>query len=100
MTKDTRTIIAHRFELKKELAELLKETNSVFDVEDVIDTIYEEEENDDYNHIVAMFDNGNPENLSNILETITDAWNYFPHKALGGLSPQEKLLEYENKHPK
>ena len=100
MTKDTRTIIAHRFELKKELAELLKETNSVFDVEDVIDTIYEEEENDDYNHIVAMFDNGNPENLSNILETITDAWNYFPHMALGGLSPQEKLLEYENKHPK
>mgnify|MGYP001598676950 CR=1 FL=1 len=47
MTKDTRTIIAHRFELKKELAELLNETISVFDVEDVIDTIYEDEENDD-----------------------------------------------------
>jgi len=33
--------------------------------------------------------------LSNVLELVTDAWNYFPHKTLGGLSPAEKLLEYE-----
>lgn len=28
---------------------------------------------------------------------LTDAWNYFPHKVLGGISPAEKLLEHHNK---
>jgi len=48
-----------------------------------------------------MFDNGQgmPE-LSNILETLNDAWNYFPHKILGGLSPAEKLLEYRQMQQK
>jgi hypothetical protein len=40
---------------------------------------------------IAMFDDGNPINLSNTIETVTDAWNYFPHKALGGLSPMEMM---------
>ena len=89
------SILIRRTELKKELAELLKETNSDFGVGDVIGAVYEEEDNDDMQAIIAMFDDGNPENLSNVLETVTDAWNYFPHKALGGLSPEEKLMEYE-----
>ncbi len=38
--------------------------------------------------------------LSNVLELVTDAWNYFPHKALGGISPAEKLLEYQEKKGK
>lgn len=32
----------------------------------------------------------------NVLELVNDAWNFFPHKALGGLSPEEKRLEYQN----
>ncbi len=32
--------------------------------------------------------------LSNVLELVTDAWNYFPHEVLGGISPAEKLLEH------
>ena len=35
--------------------------------------------------------------LSSILELVTDAWNYFPYKVLGDISPTEKLLEYKNK---
>jgi len=96
--KTPQLILTQRAELKEEIAELLKETNSDFSVEDVIDAVYEEKESDDYQHIVAMFDDGNVENLSNVLETITDAWNYFPHKALGGLSPEEKLMKYKRKH--
>ncbi len=45
--------------------------------------------------VVAMFDRGgDASELSNVLELVTDAWNYFPHKALNGLSPAEKLLEH------
>jgi len=35
--------------------------------------------------------------LSHVLELVTDAWNYFPHKALGGISPAETLLKNQDK---
>lgn len=77
---------------------MLDETNSDFGVDDVINAVYKEEESDDYQHIVAMFDRGGgTSELENILELVTDTWNYFPHKSLGGLSPEEKLAEYKDK---
>ena len=73
---------------------MLEETESDFGLEDVKEAIYNEEEQDDFTHIVAMFDRGgDASELSNVLELITDAWNYFPHKALGGLSPAEESME-------
>jgi hypothetical protein len=51
--------------------------------------------------VIAMFDRGGDiSELNNILELISDAWNYFPHKSINGLSPMEKLLEYQNKQNK
>ena len=47
--------------------------------------------------VIAMFDDGDPANLSNAVEVATDAWNYFPHKILDGLSPAEVLLKHKNK---
>jgi hypothetical protein len=41
--------------------------------------------------MIAMFDTGEGDELSNILDILTDAWNYFPHKSLGGKSPEEML---------
>jgi hypothetical protein len=35
--------------------------------------------------------------LGNVLELIIDAWNYFPHKALGGISPAEMILKHQQK---
>lgn len=87
-------ILERREEIKQELVEMLKETESDFSLEDVQDAIFHEEETDDMMKIVAMFDRGGDAGeLSNILELVTDAWNYFPHKVLGGLSPAEKRLE-------
>ena len=43
-----------------------------------------------------MFDTGQgAAELQNVLEVVNDAWNYFQHKVIGGLSPAEKLLEYK-----
>ena len=59
--------------------------------------------------VVAIFDGstslttgrgGDASELSNVLELVTDAWNYFPHEVLGGISPAEKLLEYQEKQNK
>lgn len=85
-------ILERREELEREIKEMLKITESDFEFEDVVDAIYNEEETDDMTKIIAMFDRGgDASELENVLELITDAWNYFPHKILGGLSPVERM---------
>lgn len=87
-------ILMKRKEIEEELVEMLKETESNFSLEDVKNAIYHEEDNDDMMKVVAMFDRGgDASELSNILELVTDAWNYFPHKIINSLSPAEKLSD-------
>lgn len=94
-------ILERRKEIEQELVEMLKETESDFTLDHVRDVIFHEEDNDDMMKVVAMFDRGgDASELSNVLELVTDAWNYFPHKALNGISPAEKLLENHNKTKK
>ncbi len=94
-------ILTRRKEIERELIDMLKETKSDFSLQHVKDAIFDEEDNDDMMKVVAMFDRGgDASELSNILELVTDAWNYFPHESLGGVSPVEKSLEYEKKSPK
>ena len=94
-------ILERRKEIERELVDMLKETESDFTLDHVRDVIFHEEDNDDMMKVVAMFDRGgDASELSNVLELVTDAWNYFPHKALGGISPAEKLLEYQEKQNK
>lgn len=97
-TESLKQILERRKEIEQELVDMLKETESDFTLDHIKDVIFHEEENDDMMKVVAMFDRGgDASELSNVLELVTDAWNYFPHKILGGISPAEKLLEYENK---
>jgi 3-methyladenine DNA glycosylase Tag len=87
-------ILERRKEIEQELSDFLSETKSNFGLEDIKNLIYNEEETDDMMKIVAMFDNGQgAADLDNVMETVSDAWNYFPHKILGNLSPAEKALE-------
>ena len=95
-----RQILERRKEIERELVAMLKETESDFTLQDVRDVIFHEEDNDDMMKVVAMFDRGgDTSELSNVLELVTDAWNYLPHKALGGISPAEKLLEHQSQSP-
>jgi 1,4-alpha-glucan branching enzyme len=93
-TETKQEILEKRKEIEGEILEMLEETESKFQLQDVKNAIFDEEEQDDFMHVVAMFDRGgDASELSNALEIVTDAWNYFPHKALGGLSPAEQNLE-------
>ncbi|OGY51342.1 MAG: hypothetical protein A3A02_04745 [Candidatus Buchananbacteria bacterium RIFCSPLOWO2_01_FULL_39_33] len=97
-TESKQQILERRKEIEQELVEMLKETESDFTLDHVRDVIFHEEDNDDMMKVVAMLDRGgDASELSDVLELVTDAWNYFPHKVLGGISPAEKLLEYQNK---
>ena len=94
-------ILERRKEIEQELTDMLKETESEFTLDHVRDAIFHEEDNDDTMKVVAMFDRGgDASELSNVLELVTDAWNYFPLKALGGIFPAEKLLEHQSKNKK
>lgn len=91
-------ILERREEIERAIIEMLQETGSDFTLEHVRDVIYNEEDNDDMMKVVAMFDRGgDASELENIFELVTDAWNYFPHEIIGGISPAEKLLEFEKK---
>ncbi len=92
-------ILERRKEIEQELTDILKEAESDFTLDHVRDAIFHEEDSDDMMKVVAMFDRGgDASELSNVLELVTDAWNYFPHKVLGSISPAEKLLEYKDKN--
>jgi len=87
--------ITRKMEIEQEIIKMLECTESDFTLEDVQNAIFHEKDINDMMKIVAMFDyGGDVSELDNILDLVSDAWNYFPHKALGTLSPAEKLLEY------
>jgi len=90
-------ILEQRKEIEQELVNMLKKIRSPFSLEHIKDIIFHEEDNDDMQKVIAIFDRGgDTSELSNILELASDAWNYFPHKIINGLSPADKLLEYQN----
>jgi len=86
-----RQLSEERREIEQYVVALLKKVKSDFTFEDVKAAIYNETETDDMTRIIAMFDTGKMDEMSNILDIVTDAWNCFPHKALGGKSPNETL---------
>lgn len=90
-------IFMRRKEIENELTNKLKEIGSDFDLEYIKQIIYHEDGTDDLKNIIMLFDTGQGvSELDNTLELVNDAWNYFPHKSLNGLSPEEKLLEYRS----
>ena len=87
-------ILETRKEIEKEFSHMLKEIKSPFTIEHIKDIIYHEKDQDDLMKVFAIFDRGGDiSEAENILEITNDAWNYFTHKCLGGISPMEKLLE-------
>lgn len=90
-------ILERRKEIEQELVDMLKETESDFTLDHVRDAIYNEKDNDDMMKVVAMFDRGgDATEIENVLELVSDAWNYFPHKILGGISPAEMILKHQS----
>lgn len=65
-------------------------------MDDIKQAVYEEDDSKCMMEIIAMFDKGQGINEFNkIMEIVNEAWKYFPHKMIDGLSPAEKLMERE-----
>ncbi|MBI1833891.1 MAG: hypothetical protein HYR90_03605 [Candidatus Andersenbacteria bacterium] len=88
-----------RAETEQELTVMLEQTGSDFSLDHIKEVIFNEDGTDAMTDIIAMFDTGQGAvELQNIIEVINDAWNYFPHRLLGGMSPAEKVLEYQQQN--
>ena len=77
---------------------MIDEHNSLLKLENIKTIIYNENNQNELTLIVKAFDKGQDvEALNSVLMVVNDAWNYFPHKALGELSPAEKIQETDKR---
>jgi len=91
-------VLEKREEIEKELSALIQKTKGDITLKEIQDIIYDETDFDDLNDVIRMFDTGSPYELQNVIETLNDAWNYFPHRVLNGLCPLE--IVSQNKQTK
>lgn len=81
-------------EAEWEIEKLIKATDSVLKLEDIKEIIFNENDFACKQKIIDNFcKDQSIEKLNKILSIIFNAWNYWPHKKLNGLSPAEKLYE-------
>lgn len=89
-------ILKRRKKIESDLIKMLKETEGNFGLNDIKKIIYNESDQEELMRIIKIFDRGQDvDELNKLLMVINDAWNFFPHKVLGNISPAEKMLEYE-----
>jgi hypothetical protein len=90
-------IILKRKQINDKLKYLLNSVRSKSNVKYIIDNIYSEQGNSDLPQLIAIFDTGyNTEDLQNIIDTVVEAWNYFPHKTLDGKCPAELIYNRDS----
>jgi hypothetical protein len=103
MHRDTE-IETHRKLTERRLRQLLDDAKSVITVETVRRAILQAGNADFHSFILNMLAalrHGDIDSLDNAaVQVIQDAWNYFPHGALGGSCPAELAITAPYKHRK
>ena len=88
-------ILIKRLAVEKALVALLQKAESKYTLEDIKSVIYNETQQNDMAKAIKMFDTHVQDiDINEIVALIVEAWNYFPHKLLNGLSPAEMALKY------
>lgn len=82
--------------LEKKIEELIEELKLQDEItlEEVKGIILNGKEgNKEFNYLVSVFVSKIPdiEKANEVAQVVSEAWNTFPHKSLGGLSPQEVI---------
>lgn len=92
--KSKEDIIQKRGDIEKQLNDMIISLGLSVSFGEIKEMIYNEQDQSALHEIVGKFDNSQDiDELNKILAIVNEAWNYFPHKVLGGLSPAEKILE-------
>ncbi len=92
--KSKEDIIQKRGDIEKQLNNIIDSLGLSMKFEEIKEMIYNEQDQSTLHEIISKFDNGQDiDELNKILAIVNEAWNYFPHKVLGGLFPAEKIME-------
>jgi hypothetical protein len=82
-------------EAERSLENLLRATASDLSLADVLRMIFEEKSVHDFTKLTMIFrEKVAAADREEMVKIINDAWNYFPHRALRGLAPAEKIKGY------
>ncbi|MCX6809304.1 MAG: hypothetical protein NTZ65_00935 [Candidatus Berkelbacteria bacterium] len=80
-------------QIRTSLEKQLIKSKSTASVDDILKIVYREKRHDDISKIVSLLGNNKNVIMQSLLDLASSAWNYFPHKSLGGKSPAEKAKE-------
>jgi hypothetical protein len=102
IASDTGLLVTRRAEVEAHLAAFLRQSGSGASVEQFKKFIYEKGSVISLGEYVSLTFRLFPAQRRDVdidtrLSVLTDAWNYFPHRARGGKCPAELLGELENK---
>ncbi len=94
LPKSTEEIEQKCSEIENRLKELIISIKLDISFDEIKKMIYSEQDQDTLHEIMNKFDTGQDvDELNEVLAVVNEAWNYFPHKVLDGLSPMEKIIE-------
>lgn len=92
---------AVRKEIEAEISDLIEKYEVNITFEKIKEVIFNEKDYKDFHSVINAFsekikdlDEGN-----DVLDILTKAWNFFPHKSLGGSSPSENPPEFQKNNP-
>lgn len=92
--KSKEEIAQRRIDIEKQINEVIDSLGLSINFNEIKEMIYNEQDQNTLNEIISKFDSGQDvDELNKILVVVNEAWNYFPHKILNGVSPVEKNLE-------
>lgn len=96
IVKSSPDIIKKREEIEMKLSKILRENKISTSFYEIKDMIFEENNHKDFGEIISLFKKIKLiEDLDTIMQVISDAWSYFPHRVLGGKCPKEMVQKYE-----
>lgn len=87
-------ILVKRLSIEEHLKRIIKKYNNTLKVSYIKNIIYNENDQRELDFLINLFSSVEDfSELQRIIAVIVDAWNYWPHKSLEGLSPVEKAIQ-------
>lgn len=83
-----------REKIESQLTDIIRYYQIDITLEEIKEMIFNEDGQEDFNKLIDIFTGkigGDVNEINAVLQIVNAAWNYFPHKALKGLSPIEKI---------
>ena len=79
--------------IESQLSEIIRHYQIDISFEEVKDLVFNEDGQEDFNKLIDTFTSkiDNIDEVNEVLKILNAVWNFFPHKALNGLSPTEKI---------